>query len=213
MLGRASREELLESSHVEDVFLSPDEHAALFAEMERFGALHNRAALLKRKDGSPLHVSINAFAVYGSQGQVTQYRGLILDITGLEAYQAELERERDFSGKILNHTHSLILVADTAGVISYANPRWQVMGYEQEAIIGKPLESLVAPSSHELFHRGYSEILSGNPVDDLDLEVLSVDGRSGQFSVNMSPMGDEHGEVTSILVVMSAVHPSYTVTS
>ena len=48
----------------------------------------------------------------------------MLDITGLRTYQSELHRERDFSGKILNNTQSLILVADTAGLVSYANRRW-----------------------------------------------------------------------------------------
>jgi PAS domain S-box-containing protein len=192
------------------VFLGPEEHAALFAEMERYGSVHNRAAVLKCKDGSPLHVLINAFAIHGSQGQVTEYRGLIEDITGLKAYQAELERERDFSGKILDNTQSLILVADTSGVVSYANRRWQVMGYEQEAIIGKPLESLVAASSHEVFHAAYLAILSGDQVDNLDLEVLCEDRPVGQFSVNMSPMRDEHDEVTSIVVVMNDVQPRYT---
>jgi len=38
--------------------------------------------------------------------------GLMLDISGLKTFQSELQRERDFSGKILNNTQSLILVAD-----------------------------------------------------------------------------------------------------
>ena len=70
----------------------------------------------------------------------------MLDVSGLKSYQLELQRERDFSGKILNNTQSLILVSDTAGLISYANRRWQALGYEQQAILGQPLDSLVAPA-------------------------------------------------------------------
>ena len=70
----------------------------------------------------------------------------MLDISGLKTFQSELQRERDFSGKILNNTQSLILVADTAGLISYANRRWYDMGYEQKQLLGRPLEDLVAPS-------------------------------------------------------------------
>jgi PAS domain S-box-containing protein len=205
MLGRSSREELLHCDPRQEVFQDGQQHEALFAEMERQGALHNRAAVLKRKDGSAVHVLINAFAVYNPQGQISQYRGLILDITGLKAYQSDLQRERDFSGKILNNTQSLILVVDTAGLVSYANRRWHVMGYEQEAIIGKPLGSLVAPLSSEAFHAAYSAILSGNQVDNLELQILRADRRVGQFSVNMSPMRDDHGQVSSIVVVMSDV--------
>jgi two-component system NtrC family sensor kinase len=205
MLGRSSREELLHCDPRTEIFVFEDQHAAMFAEMERQGVLHNRSAVLRRKDGSAVHVLINAFAVYSTQAQITQYRGLILDITGLKAYQQELQRERDFSSKILNNTQSLILVADTAGLVSYANRRWQVLGYEQEAIIGKALEELVAPASAEVLRLAYSQILAGGQVDNLDLQILRADRRPGQFSVNMSPMRDEQGQVNSIIVVMSDV--------
>lgn len=205
MLGRSSREELLHCDPRQEIFLSPEQHSSLFSAIEQMGTLHNRAAVLKRKDGSAVHVLINAFAVHSAQGQILQYRGLILDISGLKAYQAELQRERDFSGKILNNTQSLILVADTAGLVSYANRRWQVMGYEQEAIIGKPLEYLVGPVSSDAFREAYSATLSGSQVDNLDLQILRSDRRVGQFSVNLSPMRDDRGQVSSIVVVMSDV--------
>jgi len=48
-------------------------------------------------------------------------------------------------------------------------------------------------------------VLAGNQVDNLDLQVLRPDGRAGQFSVNLSPMRDEQGHVSSIVVVMSDV--------
>ena len=38
-------------------------------------------------------------------------------------------------------------------LVSYANRRWQVMGYEQAAILGKPLEALVAALQHGSFSR------------------------------------------------------------
>lgn len=205
MLGRSSREELLHCDARQEVFSSPEHHAALFDEMERHGALHNRSAVLKRKDGSAVYVLINAFAVRNAQGVISQYRGLILDITGLKSYQSELQRERDFSGKILNNTQSLILVTDTAGLVSYANRRCQVMGYEQEAIIGQPLSNLIAPTSSDAFADAYAAILAGNQVDNLDLQILRGDRRIGQFSVNMSPMRDDQGQVSSIVVVMSDV--------
>ena len=75
-------------------------------------------ATLRRKDGSSIHVLINAFGLYDRSGKLLQLRGLMLDVTGLRTYRSELHRERDFSGKILNNTQSLILVADTAGLIN-----------------------------------------------------------------------------------------------
>lgn len=205
MLGYESRDELLHCDPREQVFPSPERHNDLFALMEQQGTLRNREEVLKHKIGSPVHVLINGFAVRDANGNILQFRGLMLDISGLKAYQSELQRERDFSGKILNNTQSLILVADTAGLISYANRRWHVLGYEQEAILGRSLESLVSSSRREAIRDAYFAVLSGNQVDNLELQVLSSDGRAGQFSVNLSPMRDDQGNVTSVVVVMSDV--------
>jgi PAS domain S-box-containing protein len=205
MLGFPSREDLLHCDPRDEVFRYADQHRELVAEMERSGVLRNREVTLKRRDGNAVHVLVNSFAVRDVHGQIAQFRGLMLDITGLKAYQAELQRERDFSSKILNNTQSLILVADTAGLISYANRRWQVMGYEQESILGQPLEALIAGPRREAFQEALGAVLAGNQVDNLELQILRADGRVGQFSVNLSPMRDDAGHVTSIIVVMSDV--------
>ena len=205
MLGHEGREELLQCDPRHVVFSSPERHRELFALLERQGTLRNHEEVLRRKTGSPVHVLINAFAVRDNHGRAVQYRGLMLDVSGLKAYQLELQRERDFSGKIINNTQSLILVADTAGLVSYANRRWQAMGYEQQAILGQPLRNLVAPARRAVMDDAYETILSGQQVDNLELQILREDGRVGQFSVNLSPMRDEQGNVTSIVVVMSDV--------
>jgi len=205
MLGYASREELLQVEVRSGVFGSAEHYAGFAGPMQAHGIVRNHEEALRRKDGSTVHVLINAFAVRGTQGRITQYRGLMLDISDLKAFQAELQRERDFSGKILNNTQSLILVADTGGVVSYANRRWHDMGYEQRQVLGAPLESLVGAQRRQAFKDAFNAILGGQQVDNLDLQILRGDGRVGQFSVNLSPMRDEQGNVTSIVVVMSDI--------
>jgi two-component system NtrC family sensor kinase len=67
------------------------------------------------------------------------------------------------------------------------------------------LEELVLPARRPVLNEAFTAILAGNQVDNLDLQVLRADGRVGQFSVNLSPMRDEQGSVTSIVVVMSDI--------
>lgn len=208
MLGYESREELLQTDVGAELYLSPEHRARAMAEIRDHHALRNYEATLRRKDGTPIHVLINAFAIHDSQGRVTQYRGLMLDITDLKSYQSELQRERDFSGRILNNTQSLILVVDTAGLVSYANRRWLEMGYEQDQLIGAPLVNLVSPTRRDAFHEAFSATLAGRQVDNLDLQILYRDGRIGHFSVNLGPMRDEQAEVTSLVVVMTDVTDS-----
>src|SRR5438105_13585531 len=106
--------------------------------MQQHGVLRNHEETLRRKDGSAVHVLINAFAVLDAQGRVVQYRGLMLDITALKNFQSELQRERDFCSKILNHTQSLILVVYTARLISYGNRPWSEAACESKQILRPP---------------------------------------------------------------------------
>jgi PAS domain S-box-containing protein len=205
VLGYSSREDLLQVDVRRQVYSSMERYQQFAAQMQQHGVVRNHEETLRRRDGSPVHVLINAFAVKDAHGRITQYRGLMLDISDLKAYQSELQRERDFSGKILNNTQSLILVADTGGLVSYANRRWQDMGYEQKQVLGAPIENLVAPARRAALKNAFHATLSGLQVDNLDLHILRGDGRIGQFSVNLSPMRDEQGTVTSIVVVMSDV--------
>jgi PAS domain S-box-containing protein len=205
MLGYASREDLLQADVRTQVYLSPERHQELARQMQEHGVVRNHEETLRRRDGSAVYVLVNAFAVRDSQGRITQYRGLMLDISGLRTFQSELQRERDFSGKILNNTQSLILVADTAGLISYANRRWYDMGYEQKELMGRPLEDLVAPSRRSTLSEALTATLAGRQVDNLDLQILRGDGRIGHFSVNLSPMRDEQSQVISLVVVMTDV--------
>ena len=208
MLGYGSREELLQIDIATQLYLTPEQRQHHAKIMEEQGSLRNFEATLRRKDGSLIHVLINAFGMYDKQGHLLQIRGLMLDVTGLRTYQSELHRERDFSGKILNNTQSLILVADTAGLISYANRRWFDAGFEQRELLGRPLLELAAPNFARAVAEAVQSTLNGQQVDNLELEIVRRSGAVGKFSANLSPMRDEQGTVTSIVLVLTDITDS-----
>jgi two-component system NtrC family sensor kinase len=208
ILGYSSREEVIQLDIPTQVYFSPRRREELAELLERQGGLHNQEEIFRRKDGSPVRVFMNCFAVRDLAGTILQYRGLILDITGLRQSQTELQKERDFSGKILNHTQSLILVTDTDGVISYANRRWSGLGFQQNQILGHRLPDLCAPPRRAALREALSAVEAGQQVDNFDLPLLRGDGVSAQFSVNLSPISGENGRVSNIVVVMSDVTDS-----
>jgi two-component system NtrC family sensor kinase len=208
MLGYRDREELLQIDIPTQLYLTPEQRQLHAKEMEEQGSLRNFEATLRRKDGSLIHVLINAFGLYDNKGRLIQIRGLMLDVTGLRAYQSELHRERDFSGKILSNTQSLILVADTAGLISYANRRWYDAGYEQRELLGRPLLELAAPNFSRSLAEAVHSTLNGQQVDNLELEFVRRSGATGKYSANLSPMRDEQGTVTSIVLVLTDITDS-----
>ena len=208
MLGYSSREELLQVDIATQVYFSPEDRQRHTDVLEKDGHLRNFEATLRRKNGTPIYVLINAFGMYDGQGRLLQIRGLMLDVTGLHTYQSELQRERDFSGKILSNTQSLILVSDTAGLISYANRRWYEAGFEQRELLGRPVLELAAPGYVRPLADAIQATLRGGQVDNLELQIVRARGHVGQFSVNLSPMRDEQGNINSIVVVMTDITDS-----
>ena len=207
MLGYESREELLQIDIPSRLHVSPAGwHDFEQAIAKGGGVLRNFEIALRRRDGSIIYCLQNAFAVTDAQGGALQYRGLMSDITELKNFQVELQRERDFSSQILNNTQSLILVVDTAGLISYVNRRcYEAGNFSQSDLVGRRLLDLVQPQRSSVLAHSFEACLMGEQVDNLELGIVLGEDRTGQFSINVSPMRDKEGQVNSIVVVMTDI--------
>src|SRR5215468_1109626 len=205
MLGYESREELLRADVSPHLYPTPAAKDRFVQAIAERGALRNYEETLRRKDGSLLHTLQNISAVRDSQGHVVQIRGLMLDVTEQKMFQSQLQRERDFNQKILNATQSMILVLDTAGLISYANRRCFEAGYREQELIGHRLVKWVEPSHRKDFEDALETTAHGQQVENLELRVKRSDGSMGHFSISLSPMRDESSQVNSVVVVMTDI--------
>jgi PAS domain S-box-containing protein len=205
MLGYRSREELLRADVGPHLYPAPAARERFLQALSERGVLRNYEETLRRKDGTLLHTLQNITAVRDAQGKIAQIRGLMLDVTEQKTFQSQLQRERDFNQKILNTTQSMILVLDTAGLISYANRRCYEAGYREDEMIGHRLVDWVEASHREDFEAALETTAHGNQVDNVELRVRRGDGSMGHFSVSLSPMRDEQSAVNSVVVVMTDI--------
>ena len=205
MLGYASRDELLRSDVSPHLYPAPEVRERFLTALEEKGVLRNYEETLRRKDGTLLHTLQNITAVRDPQGRIVQIRGLMLDVTEQKSFQAQLERERDFNQKILNTTQSMILVLDTAGLISYANRRCYEAGYQERELIGHRLVDWVESSQQADFEAALETTANGHQVENLELRAKRSDGSMGHFSISLSPMRDEQNAVNSVVVVMTDI--------
>jgi two-component system NtrC family sensor kinase len=129
----------------------------------------------------------------------------MLDVTEQKMFQSQLQRERDFNQKILNTTQSMILVLDTAGLISYANRRCYEAGYRKDELIGHRLVEWVESSHQKDFDAALQTTAHGQQVDNLELRARRADGSLGHFSISLSPMRDEANQVNNVVVVMTDI--------
>lgn len=161
-------------------------------------------------EGSALSVGTRAYLISTSRIGAGGEEGsriihVLKDITEQRSYQAQLKRERDFNTKILNHTQNMILVLDTAGLISYANHRCYEAGFRENEFLGRPLAQFVPRNRRSVLDRAFQNALQGSISENLELPLLYGNRSTGQFSISLSPMRDESGEVNSVVVVMTDI--------
>ena len=171
MLGYDSREELLRADVNTHLYPVSAERERFFSALAKRGVLRNYEETLRRKDGTLLHTLQNITAVRDAAGKIIQIRGLMLDVTEQRTFQSQLQRERDFNQKILNTTQSMILVLDTAGLISYANRRAFETGYREDELIGHRLVDWVETGQREDFEAALETTAHGHQVENLELRV------------------------------------------
>src|SRR6202521_2075547 len=205
MLGYASRDELLRSDVGPHLYPAPAARERFLSRLAQYGVLRNYEETLRRKDGTLLHTLQNITAVRDASDRIVQIRGLMLDVTEQRTFQSQLQRERDFNQKILNTTQSMILVLDTAGLISYANRRCYDMGYQESDLIGHRLVDWIEPSHRQDFEDALDTTAHGQQVENIELRVRRSDSSMGHFSISLSPMRDELKTVNSVVVVMTDI--------
>jgi two-component system NtrC family sensor kinase len=205
MLGYDSPEELLRADVGPYLYPAPAARERFLQALAEHGVLRNYEETLRRKDNTLLHTLQNITAVRDAQGKIAQIRGLMLDVTDQKTFQSQLQRERDFNQKILNTTQSMILVLDTAGLISYANRRCCESGYRETELIGHRLVDWVEASHRGDFEAALETTAHGQQVENLELRVRRGDGTMGHFSISLSPMRDEQNIVNSVVVVMTDI--------
>jgi len=205
MLGYDARDELLRADVGPHLYPAAAARERFLLALAERGVLRNYEETLRRKDGTLLHTLQNITAVRDGRGNIAQIRGLMLDVTEQKTFQSQLQRERDFNQKILNTTQSMILVLDTAGLISYANRRCFEAGYREDELIGHRLVDWVESSHRSDFEAALETTAHGQQVENLELRVRRSDATMGHFSISLSPMRDEQNTVNSVVVVMTDI--------
>jgi two-component system, NtrC family, sensor kinase len=148
---------------------------------------------------------VSTSRIRATEGEAARTVHVLKDITDRREAERRYRRERDFNRNILNNTQSMILVVDTAGLISYLNRRCLEAGYRGEELLGRPLIDIVPPPRRPIFAEAVERALGGAPIDNLETPVSRGNGSTGQFSVSLSPMRDEQGDITSVVVVMTDI--------
>ncbi|MGD0401591.1 MAG: PAS domain-containing protein [Candidatus Acidiferrales bacterium] len=148
---------------------------------------------------------VSASRIHGGPKDELRTIHVLKDITDRRTAERRYRRERDFNKNILNNTQSMILVLDTAGLVSYANRRCFETSYSEQDLVGHSLVQMVPAARRTLLAEALERTLQGAALDNLEIPLLRGNGTTGQFSMSLSPMRDEQGDINSVVVVMTDI--------
>ena len=86
---------------------------------------------------------VSASRIHSGHNDELRTIHVVKDISDRREAERRYRRERDFNKNILNNTQSMILVLDTAGLISYANRRCFEAGYQETDLLGHSLTDII----------------------------------------------------------------------
>ncbi|MCX7804636.1 MAG: PAS domain S-box protein [Planctomycetota bacterium] len=138
VLGYDSPDEII-GRRADSFYLDPEEREKLLARLAETGNVHDYPVILKRKDGSPIHVSTNSHFYRGSDGKILGVEGMFRDVTDRVAAELALRESEERYRTIIENTGDIIYSADADGTLRFVSHNVERYGYRPEEIIGLPL--------------------------------------------------------------------------
>lgn len=138
MLEYPNKEQFLNMDINTDLYVRP-EYRRQFQEMiERDGRVMGYEVEFKKKDGTPIIVSLTSHVRYDEQGNVLGYEGIVVNQTERYHMEKKLKEAHDFMNKIIQSSPNPIMAADLQGnIIIWNRAAEKTLGYSAEEVIGK----------------------------------------------------------------------------
>ena len=150
MFGYVSLEEF-QGLQVTEMYVNPEERRVFLTSLREQGFVRDFKVQLRRKDGTPVWVSVSAQAKKNAQGTIEWIDGICYDITEKKMDEEALRTSEEMYRAILNNTGSATIIIEEDTKISFVNPEFErIMGYTKEEVEGKKYwTGLVAPEDVE----------------------------------------------------------------
>ena len=153
-------------------------------------------AMINRKDGTKIWVSINAHALEDANGKVTGLEGMVMDITDRKRAQ------KNFQMLIDGAPDAIIAIEKDFNILLINSHTEKLFGYTRLELIGRPYDILL-PERFRMKHAGFCKSYYENPSTRImALHMASValhrDGSEFPVEINMSPVETDEGIIIVI---------------
>jgi two-component system cell cycle sensor histidine kinase/response regulator CckA len=160
LLGYDSPDELLPLDMQRDIYYDFADRPRLLAELDRAERIAGSEVRLKRRDGSPIWVQIDARAVRTGSGGFEYLEGFVHDIDERKKAEEALRQSEERYRSLIESSRDVVTIIDPGGTIRFASPSIErVAGYRPEELAGQNAFSFVHPEDAGRLRARFAEIL------------------------------------------------------
>ena len=169
--GYESFEEMA-SSNVLDSYINSSERDAFIEKLKKDGKVNNFHLDLKRKDGQPITVLINAIL---KDNEITN---MLVDITNLKKAEEALRESEEKYREFIEGTDDLITKVDSEGNFLFVNHMSKkIFGLSPEECIGRSAFLFVHQEDREKTNEWFNNLISRRAdIGRIENRQVSVDG-------------------------------------
>jgi PAS domain S-box-containing protein len=192
-------------------YVDPSSREHYLQTLREQGHVDDYGIRIKKKDGTPIDVSISSSFCYDDHGNPIGVEGIIRDITERKRMEEELRRNEERYRLMADNIRDLIWTMDLKMNLTYVSPSMQTMyGYSPEEAQGIRFEKMLHPDSAGKVLELYKIIkdlmkqktLSGRGFSEtLLLEHIRKDGSTFWGETRVSIAVDSDGLIVGIQAV------------
>ena len=188
-LGYDTVEELI-GPPMASFYVNPEAREEYLRMLRQQGHVDDHGVQLKKKDGTPIDVSVSSSFCFDDQGNPIGIEGIIRDISERRRMEEELHKLADVFRN--SRTGMVTCVRD---LLDNVNPAYAEMhGYTIEELAGRPVMELVAPDCRKAFVEHIRESdEKGHHIFELD--HIRKDGTRFPALHDITVNLDENGKV------------------
>jgi PAS domain S-box-containing protein len=209
-MGYESFDEII-SRPVSSLYVDPSQREQYLRTLHAQGYVDDFGVRIKKKDGTPVDVSVSSSFCYDDHGNAIGVEGIIRDITERKRMEEELRRNEARYRLMAENIRDLIWIMDLEMNLTYVSPSMQTMyGYTPEEAKGIRFEKMLTPDSAGKVLELYKIIrdlmkqktLSGRGFSEtLVLEHIRKDGSTFWGETRVSITVDSDGLIVGIQAV------------
>jgi len=176
--------------------IHPDDLGALEEEairrLEAGDTLIQVECRILTKTGEVRWVDSRVIVRRDSEGAVSEFQGIVLDVTDRYKYQEETEQ----LAFIVDSSLDAIVGKGLDGTILSWNPSAEVLyGYTAEEAIGKPISMIIPGELYMEYRRAFRQVKRGKKVPWFETVRVRKDGSMIDVSLTISPVKDRTGKI------------------